>query len=115
MELTELIEKLNLDLISGKSGLDKSVKFAYVSDLLSDVMGNANAEDVWITLQSHKNILAVAGLKDISAIILINGNLPDEETKQKSEEEGIPILGTSQSAFVTAGRIYELLKSHELI
>ena len=82
---------------------------------MSDVMGNAKAGDLWITLQSHKNVVAVAELKDICAIAIINGNQPDEETKKKSKEDGIPLLSTNETAFYTAGRIYELFKKYELL
>ena len=115
MKLIEIVEKLDLTLISGKLNPETEIKGVYVSELLSDVMGNAKAGDLWITLQSHKNIIAVAELKDICAIAIINGNQPDEDTRKKSEEEGIPLLGTQESAFLTAGRIYELFRQNELL
>jgi predicted transcriptional regulator len=110
MTVNDIKEKLSLTLLGGESGLENAVSGGYVSDLLSDVMGNADAGYVWITLQTHKNVMAIASLKDLAAIILINGNMPEEDTLQQSNEEGIPILGTSLSAFEVAGKLYELLK-----
>lgn len=115
MKLIEIVEKLDLSLISGILNPETEIKGVYVSDLLSDVMGNAKEGDLWITLQSHKNIVAVAELKDICAIAIINGNQPDESARNKSEEDGIPLLTTQESAFQTAGRIYELFKQNELL
>ncbi|MCF8380621.1 MAG: serine kinase [Bacteroidales bacterium] len=115
MNLAEIIKSLNLKIISGKLNPETKIKGVYVSDLLSDVMGNAKAGDLWITLQSHKNIIAVAELKDICAILIINGGQPDEETIKKSREDDILLLGTDESAFSMAGRIYELFKKHELL
>ena len=82
----------------------------YVSDLLSDVMGNADTGQVWITLQTHKNVMAIASLKDLAAIILVKNHEPEEDTLAQSNEEGIPLLGTDLSTFELSGKIYELLK-----
>lgn len=109
MKVCDIKEKLNLTLFCGGLGLEKVVENGYVSDLLSDVMGNANEGDVWITLQTHKNIMAVASLKDIAAIILVKGLKPDEATIAHSEEDQIPILGTTMEAFELAGKLYKLL------
>lgn len=108
MKVCDIIKKLNLTLYSGAKGLEKSVTGGYVSDLLSDVMGNAEDGAVWITLQTHKNIMAVASLKDLSAIILVKGFKPDEATMAQSEEENIPVLGTTMEAFEITGRLYKL-------
>ena len=109
MKIVDIITELNLKVYSGSHGLNREVNGAYVSDLLSDVMGNAEEGEVWITLQTHKNILAVASLKELSAIILVKGLVPDKDTIDKSNEENIPVLGTDQETFKIAGRLYEIL------
>ncbi|MFW5708426.1 MAG: DRTGG domain-containing protein, partial [Bacteroidota bacterium] len=75
-----------------------------------DVMGNADAGQVWITLQTHKNIMAIASLKDLAAIILVNNHQPEEDTLAQSNEDGVPILTTPLSTFEVAGKLWELLK-----
>lgn len=109
MKIADLVIALNLNVISGAKGLSRDFNGGYASDLLSDVMGNAEEGNIWITLQTHKNIMAVASLKDLSAVILVMGNLPDDETIKKSNEENIPILGTDDSTFRICGRLYELM------
>jgi predicted transcriptional regulator len=111
MKVCDISKELNLTLYSGGSGLENEISGGYVSDLLSDVMGNADEGQVWITLQTHKNIMAVASLKDLAAVILVKGFKPDEATIAHSEAENIPILGTSLEAFEVAGRLYKLLNS----
>ncbi len=86
----------------------KEVCGAYVSDLLSDVMANAQDGDVWITLQKHVNIVAVAQLKNVAAIVLIGGRQPDADTLARAAEHRIPIVTTAYPAFDVAGRLYEL-------
>lgn len=110
MKINEIITALDLKLISGSNGLDNEIKGGYVSDLLSDVMGNAKEGQVWITLQTHQNIIAVGSLKDISAIILVKGLVPESETIIKSNAENIPVLSTTLDTFNIAGKLFELLK-----
>lgn len=108
MTLREIVEKLDLEVKTGSGKLDKEVEEGYVSDLLSDVMAHSKAGDIWITLQVHQNIVAVASLKDLSGIVLINGRQPEEETIRKAEEEGIPIMLSNLPAFELVGKLYNL-------
>jgi predicted transcriptional regulator len=110
MRITELSEKLNLKVLSGHNGLSGEITGGYVSDLLSDVMGNAGEGQVWITLQTHQNIIAVGSLKDLAAIIVVKGAQPEPDTIEKSNMENIPVLSTSLDTFNIAGQLYELLK-----
>lgn len=109
MRVSELIEKLDLTVFSGEKGLDREITGAYVSDLLSDVMGNAKEGHVWITLQVHQNVIAIASLKDMAAVILVNNLEPQENTVRHSNDENIPVLGSSLPTFELAGRLYQLL------
>ncbi len=109
MIVNDLIEKLELSLVSGSQGIQNEVLGGYTSDLLSDVMGNISSGAVWITLQSHKNVLAIASLKDVSAVIIVNGFKPEEDTVLQSNKENIPILVTQKSAFEVSGKLYALL------
>jgi len=110
MTVQQLTEKLGLKVFSGGEGLAHEISGGYVSDLLSDVMGNADAGEVWVTLQTHKNVMAIASLKDLAAIILVNNNEPEPDTLAQSNEEGIPILGTGMSTFEITGKLYALIR-----
>ncbi|HSV77227.1 MAG TPA: hypothetical protein VLH37_09385 [Bacteroidales bacterium] len=110
MTVKEVTEKLGLKVLSGANGLSREVTGGYVSDLLSDVMGNADGDQIWITLQTHKNVMAIASLKDLAGVILVSENRPEPDTEAQSNEEGIPILGTSLPTFEISGKLYELLK-----
>ncbi len=109
MRVSELIEKYGLKVFSGNAGLDNEISGGYVSDLLSDVMGFASENQVWITLQTHQNIMAIASLKDLAAVILVKGLLPGEDTLKHSAEEGIPLLGTEMETFEMAGKLFATL------
>jgi len=109
MTVQDIVDKLDLTVFSGSEGLSTLVAGGYSSDLLSDVMGHADAGYVWITLQAHKNVLAIASLKELAAVILVKGITPDEETLSLSNQEGIPILGSDLETFELAGKLYGLL------
>jgi predicted transcriptional regulator len=111
MKVSELVEKYGLKVFAGEQGLNNEISGGYVSDLLSDVMGNAAENEVWITLQTHQNVMAIATLKDLAAVILVKNLEPDEDTLERSREEGIPLLGTGMGTFEMAGKLFADLNS----
>jgi len=108
MNVKTVQERLQLESVAGEKGLDKEVLGGYCGDLLSDVMANADRGAIWFTIQAHQNIVAVAVLKELAGIVLVNGHAPDEETRAKADEEHIPILFSRLPAYHLAGRLYEL-------
>jgi len=108
MKVKDFQNSLKLEVVAGSGGLEKEIRDGYCGDLLSDVMANAKKGAVWVTVQSHQNVIAVAILRELSAIVLVNSRLPEEMTKAKAEEEGIPLMTSPLSAYEIAGKLYEL-------
>jgi hypothetical protein len=108
MKLLELVESLPLDVTTPGADLTREVTTGYVSDLLSDVIGHAPEGAVWVTLQTHLNIIAVASLKGIAGIVLANGRSPEEDTLKKASEMKVPVMTSSLPAFELVGRLYDL-------
>lgn len=108
MTVKDIIEKLELKCLN-EANLYTEVSGAYASDLLSDVMGNAEMGNVWVTLQTHKNVMAIASLKELSCVVLVKGLTASDDTVEQSNEEGIPFLSTDMQTYDTVGRIYQLL------
>lgn len=109
MTVAELSRLLSLEPLSGETGMDREISGGYVSDLLSDVLGRIKDGYLWITMQSHMNVVAIAALRDLPAVLIVNGTTPAQEVIQKARDEGIALLGTSLSAFEAAGLIYNKL------
>lgn len=109
VDLREIVDILKLNVVAGGERLGNAVRGGYAGDLLSDVMGNAKAGDVWITRQIHQNIVAVASLKDLAGVIIVNGCMPAAETVSKAKEEIVPVMIADTPAFEVAGKIYALL------
>ncbi len=113
MKLNSIIEKLKLQVLEEGGGGDREVSGAYTSDLLSDVIANSRESQLWITMQTHQNTLAVAKLKDLAGIIIVNDREPEEETRKKAQDEGVVLLRTSETAYIISGKLYQLLASEE--
>lgn len=107
MNLSDLVKEFGLEVKTASNHLDREVKSGYVSDLLSDVLAHADEGTLWVTLHIHQNIVAVALHKDLAGIILVQGRQPEKDTIAKAEEENIPILVSSLSAFELVGRLYK--------
>lgn len=106
MTVNDLVMRFGLQVAAGQKGLQRRVADGYCGDLLSEVMANAPENCIWLTVQGHQNIAAVAVLREMAAIIVTGGQTPDEETLQKANQEKIPILLWPESAFQLAGRLY---------
>ena len=108
MKIKEIVEKLNLEVKSGFNRLENEITGGYTSDLLSDVLANSEEGNIWVTLQIHQNIVAVASLKELSGIIIVNGREPEDDTIERAKEENIVIMVTRMPAFEIIGRLYSL-------
>jgi len=109
-KLKDLVERLGLEVWTHGERGDLEVAGGYASDLLSDVLANSQPAEVWVTMQAHPNIVGVAAIKDLTAIILVNGRRYQEETIKKAQEQGIVLTSTSLSTFEVVGRLYKMLK-----
>jgi hypothetical protein len=94
--------------VAGLAAAEREIQGGYASDLLSDVMANSREGDIWITMQKHVNIVAVAQLNGLAAIVLVNGRQPEPDTIARAEENGIPIISTPLQAFEAIGILYGL-------
>jgi serine kinase of HPr protein (carbohydrate metabolism regulator) len=107
MILADIVKHLGLEVYTPRSPMKRRVLRGYTGDLLSDVIAHAGKADLWITIQVHPNIVAVAVLKELAAVVIANGREPAPETVEQAAQEKIPLLGSRLSAFEIAGRLYE--------
>ena len=100
IDLNRAIEELELELVTGD--INKKIEGIYICDLLSNVIASASSGDIWLTVQGHLNILAVADLTDVAAVVVVEGNQPDQDTIDRAVEKGITLLKSSKPAFELA-------------
>ena len=88
---------------------DRQVTGGYACDLLSWVMGRAQAGDAWVTIMSNVNIIAVATLADPSCVILSENVEPEEQTVLRAKQQEINLLKTDLDTFAICSKIATLL------
>jgi len=108
MTTNELCEKLGLKKLSGDA--DREITSCYISDLLSRVLGGCREGDIWITVQSSLNMVAVATMTDASCVILPEGLTAPDNVLDKANEEGLTIFTSEESAFSLAKHIAKLIE-----
>ena len=108
MKLQEITQQFSLEVRAAAGHLDRKVTGGYASDLLSCVMAKAQAGNVWVTIQGHPNIVAVASLLDLAGVIVAEGMSIDAATLEKAEEENVPILTTSLTTYTVVGELCKL-------
>ncbi|HBT47218.1 MAG TPA: serine kinase [Peptococcaceae bacterium] len=113
MTVGEMAFLLGLEVRAGHGGLGREVVAGYAADLLSDVMAHAPHGSLWLTLQTHENVVAVALLVDAAGIVITGGRRPEEATCRRADKEGIPLFVTAEDTFTLAGKVYALLCSRE--
>ncbi len=107
MTVTELQRTLFLTPLSVPDG-EREASGVYVGDLLSWVMGRAQSDNVWLTIMSNLNVVAVATLSDVSCIILCEGVTLEDTVKSTAEAKGVNIFTTDMTAYEVAKRLAEL-------
>lgn len=108
MNVSELIGQLNATVIT-VSEPDRTINGCYIGDLLSWVMGRAEADNVWITIMSNINTVAVASLSDVSLVLLAEGVTLEEDVKNAAEAKGINVASCALPAFEIAAELSKLL------
>ncbi|HTS17763.1 MAG TPA: DRTGG domain-containing protein [Verrucomicrobiae bacterium] len=78
----------------------------YISDLLSDVLAHAEPGMLWLTIQTHRNVVSVAATKDITAVLFTCGRKPEPEIIAEAEEEGIALLTTKLTTYEASGKLW---------
>lgn len=108
LTVAAVMRELGLTAVAGGAQLERAVNGVQVCDLLSHVMAHGQAGQLWITIQIHPNIVAVAALGGLAGIIIADGLLPGDDTVNHADDEGIVLLVSPASAFDLAGRLYAL-------
>jgi hypothetical protein len=106
MKLQDVIEKLELRALTNLE--EREVDGVFISDMLSDVMANAKPGDMWLTVQTHKNVVSAANLVDISAVVVTHGKSVPQDTVDLANRFHVIILASPKSAFELSGKLIEI-------
>jgi len=106
MKIREIKELLNIEPITCSDKQDVDIKYAFASDLMSDVLALVNNDVVLITGLINIQTIRTAEMKDIKCIIFVRGKVPDENVIELAKQNDICILCTKQIMFNTCGLLY---------
>ncbi|MBN2164151.1 MAG: hypothetical protein JXR25_05440 [Pontiellaceae bacterium] len=104
MKISELESEIGFECLQAEYE-DAVLSGGYTSDLLSDVMANAEEGSVLVTIQAHKNTVAVASLTGVAAIVFCNNRPVGEEVIDAASQEGIAVFLTGDSQFLATAAI----------
>ncbi len=107
MTVNDLVQKLSLKLVTLPDET-REVEGVYIGDLLSWVMGRAQSGNVWVTIMSNLNVVAVATLADVSCIILAEGVTLDEQVIETARAKDVNVLSTDKTAYEVAAALAAL-------
>jgi hypothetical protein len=109
MNLQKIIDELNLIVLTEpRDYATITPTGGYSSDLLSCVMAGAKKGNLWITLQAHLNIVAIAALNELTAIIITENAQPDADSIAKANQQGVILLSTPQPTYEVNGKLWDL-------
>jgi predicted transcriptional regulator len=103
-----MTQKLDLKVVAGTAVLDRKITGGYSADLLSCVLARAKAGNVWATLQAHPNVIAVATLLELAAVVVTEGTQIPDDVIARAEAEGLALLSTPHTSFWLAGELTRL-------
>ncbi|MDN5326279.1 MAG: hypothetical protein PWP41_975 [Moorella sp. (in: firmicutes)] len=109
MTIRDIAARLNLQVLAGEKALEREVSGGYCTDLISDFMANGKPGCLWLTIQTHMNVVAAALLTEAAGVVLTGGRQVSPEVCQKAEVEGLPLLSFPCTTFEAAGELYLLL------
>ena len=109
MTVRELVDKAGLRVAALPDG-EREIDGVYIGDLLSWVMGRAESGNVWITIMSNINIVAVASLADVACVVLAEGVTLADDVRATAEQKGINVYSSSKAAYELAVALADLLK-----
>lgn len=107
MRLDELAKALDLCEITPAADGDEEITRGYTSDLLSDILARAPAGGVLVTIQLNPDVVAVASLAGLRAVIFSCGRTPDDDIVGRAAAEGLSLFGSQEDSFELVGRLYE--------
>jgi DRTGG domain len=107
MIVEEIVNKLGLQVVA-PGDTKQEITGGYAADLLSCVMAKARAGNVWVTLQAHPNVIAVASLLNLAAVIVSEGIKPDLETVERARENQVTLLSSPHTTFAVVGQLTKL-------
>ena len=107
MIIKDVMDTLGARLITGEEWLDREVRVACGSDMMSDVLAFLKDQSVLLTGLCNPQVIRTAEMMDIICIVFVRGKYPDETMIQMAKERDIVLLSSGRRMFSACGMLYE--------
>lgn len=108
MTVNDLIKEMELEALTVTDG-DREINGAYAGDLLSWVMGRAESDNVWVTIMTNINTVAVASLADVACVVLAEGCEPEDDVVKTAENKGVNLLRSSKTTYEVCAALSKII------
>ena len=71
----------------------------YAGDLLSRAMSHIEADNLWITIMSNVNVVAVASLTEAAAVILAEGVTMTDDVLAAARQKGVAVYTCDMTVY----------------
>jgi predicted transcriptional regulator len=106
MRLAEIVKALDATLLIGEDKLDKDLTRCGASDLMSDILAKAAEDSIMLTGLTTIHAIRTAMVAGVGAVVFVRNKMPPQEVIEMAKAQGLPLISSPYSMFVTAGRLH---------
>lgn len=107
MTAKDVQEILGARVLTGEEHLDREVKSACGSDMMSDVLAFSKDHSVLLTGLCNPQVIRTAEMLDIVCIIFVRGKKPDDMLIEMAKERDLIVMATGHRMFSACGMLYK--------
>ncbi|HOQ76387.1 MAG TPA: DRTGG domain-containing protein [Thermoclostridium sp.] len=111
MTIRDLTDKLGCRMAAGtEKMLDREITGVYCCDLLSHAMAKLDPGNVWITIHTNLNVVAVASLADAACVVVAESIEIEEQSLARANEKQVLMLSSAKTAAELSFEIISMLR-----
>ena len=107
MTIREIAEILDARWLCCEDGEDQEVRFAFASDMMSDVLAYVKDQAVLVTGLNNPQVIRTADMMDMVCVVYVRGKRPDALSLELAVDSNICVLTTTTPMFACCGILYE--------
>ena len=111
--VAEIIETMNLRVLTDVYQPDAQITKGYAGDMLSHVMAHLQTGECWFTILNSMNVIAVASLNECPLVILTEDVVLQDAVVEKAKDEEICVCTTSLDTYTACARLSGVLDTVE--
>ena len=106
MKLSEIVEALDASVLACEDKIDFDVETCGASDLMSDILAALSEGCILLTGLTTVQVVRTAMVAGVGAVVFVRGKVPPQEVIDLANSEGLPLISSPYSMFVSSGRLH---------